>query len=286
VLFTCLFVLPGDPVGAIGGGHAQEPAVRRALEHRYHLDRSLPYQYATYAAGVARGDLGESFRLRRPVSAVMRDKMGRTAELALAAIALEIVIGILAGTVAAVAHRSFVDVLVAVSTTLVFGIPLFVIGLLLQETFAVRIHLLPLAGTFGPRSLVLPALTLAAVDAALVARLVRAALLEALRSDYIRTAVAKGLTRRRVLVRHALRNSLIPVVTYLGIAFGTLLGGALVVEVVFSWDGVGNALVTAIAARDNPVVLGIATYAVVAFALVSLAVDVAYVYLDPRTRLQ
>jgi oligopeptide transport system permease protein len=286
LLFACLFVLPGDPVGNLAGSaRARDPVVRQALEQRYHLDAPLPEQYVRYVGQLARGDLGESFRLRRPVRDILGEKVVNTAKLAVVAILLEAVIGVGAGVIAATSHRRFWDAFVTATTTMAYGLPIFVLALLLQETFAVRLGLLPLSGSGGGwRSYVLPAVTLAAVDAAVLTRLVRNSLLEVVGADFMRTAAAKGLSARQALLRHGLRNSLIPVVTYLGIAFGALLGGTVVVEVIFDWDGIGSALVTAVGAQDNPVVLGISTVAVGAFVVVNLVVDVLYGWLDPRVR--
>ena len=288
ILFTALFVLPGDPVGSLAGSErARDPVVVKELRHRYYLDRPLPVQYVHYVTGLAHGDLGESFRLQRPVNQVLGEKLMNTIKLAVAAILLEILMGITAGVISAVTRYSFWDVFVTLTTTVAVGFPTFVIGLIFQQAFALKVHWFPLSGHRAGllRSIFLPALTLASVDAAIMARLMRGTMLEVLRADYIRTAMAKGLSRRTVVLKHALRNSVIPVVTYIGIGFGTLLGGAIVTEVIFNWDGVGQALVTAIGARDNPIVLGAVTYAVAAFVVINLLVDISYAYLDPRIRL-
>lgn len=289
VLFAALFVLPGDPVASIGGGdRTRDPAVAATLRERYSLDEPLPVQYVRYVGRLVRGDMGESFRERRPVSSVLKDRFKRTAQLAAAALVLEAIIGLSAGIISAVLRYSAWDLGTTLITTLAIGFPTFVIGLVLQQVFAFELHWFPLSGVQGSvlRSVFLPALTLAAVDAALVARLMRGTMLEVLRADYIRTATAKGLSKKVVVLKHALRNSIIPVVTYLGIAFGTLLGGALITEVIFNWNGIGNALVTAIQTQDNPVVLGVATWGVAAFVVVNLVVDILYGFLDPRIRLQ
>ena len=287
VLFACLFVLPGDPVGSLGGERARDPVVRRVLRERYNLDDPLPVQYVKYVGNLAQGDLGESFRLRRPVNDILKEKVVNTLKLAVAAILFEIAIGLAAGVIAAVFRYSFWDVLVTLTTTLAIGFPTFVIGLVFQDIFAFRLRWFPLFGQEGGlKAYVLPALTLAAVDAAVVARLMRGTLLEVLRADYIRTAFAKGLSKRTVVLKHALRNSIIPVVTYLGITFGTLMGGALITESIFNWDGIGSALITAITAQDNPIVIAIVTYGVAVFVVVNLIVDITYAYLDPRIRLE
>lgn len=287
VLFVCLFVVPGDPVKtAAGEGRQLDPETYALLAHRFHLDEPLPTQYVRYVGRLAHGDFGESYVYRRSVNDIFGEKIGNTAKLACAAIALQIAIGLTAGIIAAVFRYSFLDVFVTVSTTLAIGVPTFVVGLALQGVFALKLHWLPLQGQqAGATSIILPAFTLAAVDAALVSRLMRGTMLEVMRADYVRTAFAKGLSKRTVILKHALRNSIIPVLTYLGIAFGTLLGGALITEAIFNWDGIGLALVNAIQTQDNPIVLGVVSYSVVAFVLVNLIVDVSYAYLDPRIRL-
>ncbi|HEX2046307.1 MAG TPA: ABC transporter permease [Acidimicrobiales bacterium] len=288
ILFVCLFVVPGDPIATSQGeGRQLDPATRAALERRYGLDKPLPQQYVSYVGRLAQGDLGESYVYRRSVNTILKEKLGNTARLAVAAIALQVAIGILAGIIAAVFRYSFLDVLVTLSTTIAIGVPTFVIGLALQNVFALNLGWLPLQGqAAGGRSIILPALTLAAVDTALVSRLMRGTMSEVLRADYIRTAYAKGLSKRVVILKHALRNSVIPVLTFLGISFGTLLGGALITETVFNWNGIGLALVGAIQSQDNPIVLGVVTYGVGVFVLVNLAVDIAYAFLDPRIRLE
>lgn len=287
ILFVALFILPGDPIGtAAGSERARDPAVRAVLEKRYALDKPLPVQYVRYVSRLVRGDLGESYRQRQPVSRVLRGRFGATAELALAAILLEVIIGLAAGIIAAVFRYSFWDVAVTLTTTLAIGVPTYVGGSILQGIFAQKLGWFPRSGRAGFSSIVLPALTLASVDAALVARLMRGTMLEVLRADYVRTAMAKGLSKRTVILKHVLRNSVIPVVTYLGIAFGTLLGGALITEQIFNWDGIGLALVTAITAQDNPIIIAVVTYGVAAFVIVNLVVDIAYAYLDPRIRLE
>ncbi|MHB8671310.1 MAG: ABC transporter permease [Acidimicrobiales bacterium] len=288
VLFGCLFVVPGDPVGTIsGGGRARDPVVARELSHRYLLDRPLPVQYVHYLDRLAHGDLGTSYRLQRPVRSVIGHKAWNTLRLAGAAVAIEIVVGGALGILAAVSRHSFWDLLIGVSTALVLGLPAFVVGLVLQDLFAVRFHLLPLSGAAqGWRSYVLPSVTLALLDLAVVARLMRGAMVDALSSDFVRAARAHGLRARSVVMGHALRNSIVPVLTYGGIAFGTLLGGALVTETIFDWDGIGNAVVTAVASQDNPVIIGVVTCGVAAFVFVNLAVDLVHAALDPRVRLR
>jgi oligopeptide transport system permease protein len=286
ILFVALFVIPGDPVGSLAGGDkARDPAVIQSLRERYGLDKPLPVQYVNYVGRMVRGDLGEDFVQRRSVNEILGPKLVNTGKLALTAIIIDVALGLFAGFVAAVFRYSFYDVFVTLLTTIAIGFPTFVIGLMLQNAFALKLQLFPLFGTGGLSSLVLPAVTLAIVDAAFVARLMRGTMLEVLRADYVRTATAKGLPRRQVLMRHAARNSIIPVVTYIGISFGTLLGGALITEAIFNWDGIGLALVTAVQQQNNPIIIGVATYGVAVFVIVNLIVDLLYAVLDPRIRL-
>lgn len=288
VLFACLFVVPGDPIATShGAGREIDAETRAGLEKRYHLDRPLPEQYLHYLGRLVRGDMGESYSFRRPVSDMLAEKLGNTVTLGVAALLLQLPLGAVAGVIAAVSRYSFVDVLVTVSTTVAIGTPTVVMGLALQNVFALDLGWLPLQGReAGIEGIVLPALTLAAVDAALVARLMRGSMLDVMGADHIRTATAMGLSTRVVVLKHALRNSIIPVVTYVGVSFGTLLGGALITEAIFNWDGVGLALVNAIQSQDNPVIMGVVTYGVAVFVLVNLAVDVACALLDPRIRLR
>jgi oligopeptide transport system permease protein len=289
ILFASLFVLPGDPIGTAGGERARDPAVRAVLEKRYGLDKPIPEQYARYVGRVFRGDLGESYRLRRPVSEILGRRFGATMQLALAAIVFMVLIGLTAGVIAAIFRYSFWDVAVTVATTLAIGVPTYVGGSILQGLLATKLQWFPRLWQ-GPgtslNELLLPALTLASVDAALVARLMRGTMLEVLRADYVRTAFAKGLSKRTVILKHVMRNSVIPVVTYLGIAFGGLLGGALITENIFNWPGIGLALGNAISTQDNPIIIAVVTYGVGAFVIVNLIVDLTYAYLDPRIRLE
>ncbi|MEV5375358.1 MULTISPECIES: ABC transporter permease [Actinomycetes] len=285
ILFACLFVLPGDPVGSLGGDKARDPAVVEQLRERYGLDKPLAVQYGNYVTNLVKGDLGEDYTQRRQVTEVLGPKLGNTAKLAVAAIIIDVVIGVLAGLVAALFRYSFWDVLVTLLTTFAIGFPSFVIGMVLQSTFSVNLGWFPLISDGSFNSMIMPAFTLAIIDAALVARLMRGTMLEVLRADYVKTAIAKGLPRRTVLLKHVMRNSIIPVVTYIGISFGGLLGGALITEAIFNWDGMGYALVTAIQQGNNPIIVGVVTYGVAVFVVLNLLVDLLYAVLDPRIRL-
>ncbi|MEV4922434.1 ABC transporter permease [Streptomyces roseoverticillatus] len=285
ILFACLFVLPGDPVGSLGGDKARDPAVVEQLRERYGLDKPLAVQYGNYVTNLVKGDLGEDYTQRRQVTEVLGPKLGNTAKLAVAAIIIDVVIGVLAGLVAALFRYSFWDVLVTLLTTFAIGFPSFVIGMVLQSTFSVNLGWFPLISDGSFNSMIMPAFTLAIIDAALVARLMRGTMLEVLRADYVKTAIAKGLPRRTVLLKHVMRNSIIPVVTYIGISFGGLLGGALITEAIFNWDGMGYALVTSIQQGNNPIIVGVVTYGVAVFVVLNLLVDLLYAVLDPRIRL-
>ncbi len=287
ILFACLFIIPGDPVGSIAGSdRARDPAVVKQLRERYGLDKPLIVQYGTYVGRLAQGDMGEDFTQRREVTDILLPKLANTAKLALVAIVFDVVIGAAVGMLAALKRYSLWDTVVTMFTTIVVGFPSFVIGMLLLNLFAVQLKWVPVIGDPGdPVQVILPAVTLAVIDAALVARLMRGTMLEVLRADYVKTAIAKGVPRRQVLLKHVMRNSVIPVVTYIGISFGGLLGGALITESIFNWDGVGLAMATAIQQQNNPVIIGVATWGVGIFVVLNLLVDLMYAMLDPRIRL-
>jgi oligopeptide transport system permease protein len=288
LVFLGLFAL-ADPF-ASSGEKVVPPEVQAALRAKFGMDQSLPMQYLTYLGNIFTGDLGIDFRQRREVSEMLMEKLPNTARLALMAIVIDVIIGVAAGIIAAVKRYSFWDVLVTILTTLAIGIPTFVIGIFLLTNVA-GLGIFPqVPRTFTEqvpwyREVLLPAFTLAIVDAAFIARLMRGSMLEVLRADYIRTARAKGLSERTVIGKHAFRNSIIPVVTYVGISIGVLLGGALITESIFQYDGVGLLLFRSIQNNNQPVIMAIVIYGVMAYVLLSLIVDVLYAYLDPRIRL-
>ncbi len=287
ILFACLFVLPGDPVGSIAGSErARDPAVIQELHKKYGLDKPLVVQYATYVGRLAQGDMGEDYTQRRPVAEILGPKLVNTAKLAVVAIIFDVVIGAAVGALAALKRYSIWDTITTMATTVIVGFPSFVIGMLLLNVFAVQLKWIPVIGDASdPVQVILPGITLAVIDAALVARLMRGTMLEVLRADYVKTAVAKGVPRREILLKHVLRNSVIPVITYIGISFGGLLGGALITESIFNWDGIGLAMATAVQQQNNPVVIGVATWGVAIFVVLNLLVDLLYAMLDPRIRL-
>ena len=290
IVFILVRLVPGDPSLIMLGVEATDEQ-REAFRARLGLDQPLPVQYALYLGRIAQGDLGRSIFYRRDVAALIGETLPATLELALASIVLAVVLAIPLGVVAAIKRGGILDWL---STMLAVGgaaIPSFWLGLMMILFFAVWFGWLPASGREGPpwtleglRHLVLPALTLGLALMASTTRLTRAAMLEVLNDDYIRTARAKGLPGRVVMVRHALVNALIPVVTNIGLQMGGLLGGALLIETVFAWPGLGRLGVDALLRRDFPLIQGVVVGTVAAFALVNLIIDLLYGVLDPRVR--
>ncbi|MFC4853192.1 ABC transporter permease [Actinophytocola glycyrrhizae] len=288
LLFIGLFVL-GDPF-ASSGDKVVPPGTQEILREKFGMDQSLPMQYLTYLGNLVTGDLGIDLNQRRPVADMIGAALPNTARLALVAIVIDIIIGVVAGIIAAVWRYSFWDVLVTILTTLTIGVPTFVIGVWLRQTVTGEFIFPQVPRPFTDMApwyteVLLPALTLAIVDAAFIARLMRGSMLEVLRMDYIRTARAKGLGERTVIMKHAFRNSIIPVVTYVGISIGILLGGAIITETLFQYNGVGYLLYRSILQNNNPVIMAIVTFAVLIYVLLSMIVDILYAYLDPRIRL-
>ena len=283
VVFLAIRLIPGDPALIFAGDRATQEDIER-LHRQLGLDRSLALQYGIFVTRLGRGDLGQSIRTGRPVALEIRDRFGRSLELALAAIAITVVIGVPAGIVAAVRRGTGWDRASLLLSLAGVIAPAFVLGVLLQLLFAVRLGLLPTAGTGTPWHLLLPALTLGAFPIANVARLTRANMLDVLGEDYVRTARAKGLAERAVVWRHALRNALIPTVTVVGLQFGYMLGGAVLVEVVFAWPGLGRYVIQSIATRDYPAVQGVVLVIAAGYVLINVLVDLTYALLDPRVR--
>ncbi|CAN5450859.1 MAG: ABC transporter permease [Acidimicrobiia bacterium] len=284
LIFALVFVMPGDPIRALAGERAMPASVLQALTAEYNLDKPLWQQYGLYITGVFQGDFGTDFR-GRPVSDLITQRLPITARLALVAFLFEMVIGLAAGIVAGVRKQKFFDTLVLFSTLIVISIPIFVLGFLAQLLVGVRFGLLPIAGiSQGWVSYILPGLVLGSVSLAYVARLTRTSLVENLRADYVRTARAKGLAPRRVIGIHALRNSLIPVVTFLAVDLGALMGGAIITETIFNIPGLGRAVFEGVQSQEGTVVVGITTFLVVVYMVSSLLVDLLYSVLDPRIR--
>jgi peptide/nickel transport system permease protein/oligopeptide transport system permease protein len=284
LIFAMVFALPGDPIRALGGDRPISEAVQAQLRDEYNLDDPLMVQYGKYVAGLAQGDLGTDFS-GRPVADILETTVPITVKLALVALAFEAVFGLIAGVLAGIRQKSFFDSLVLVTTTLIVSIPIFVLGFLAQYVLGLRLGIFPIAGIAnGFEGYLLPGFVLASLSLAYVARLTRTSLVENLRNDYVRTAKAKGLKPGTVIGKHTLRNSLIPVVTFLGADLGALMSGAVVTEGIFNIPGLGRAVFQAIQSQEGNVVVGIVTLFVFVYIVFNLLVDVMYAALDPRIR--
>jgi peptide/nickel transport system permease protein/oligopeptide transport system permease protein len=283
VVFVLLRLMPGDPAEVLAGQDAS-PELVRDIRNRLGLDRPITTQYGLYLANVLQGDLGRSIRSKQPVAEEIASRLPATLVLGGTAIGLAFALGLGLGMTAAVWEGRAPDVLLLLFALLGVSAPVFWIGLVFVLVFAVHLGWLPVGGSDGWESLVLPAMTLMPNSLAVFARLSRSTLLEVLGEDFIRTAMAKGLRRSRVLWRHALRNALIPPVTIAGLEFGRLLGGVIAVEIIFAWPGAGKALVDAIATRDFPMVQGLVLTFAALFALLNLLVDLLNGAIDPRIR--
>ena len=286
--FLATTAIPADPAKALLGAHATEDSIARVRAH-YCLDRGIVQQYGCWIDRAVHGDLGESYRSKRAVGAIIADRIWPTAQLALAAIVLQLAIGVPLGVVAATRRGRWPDHGITLLGLLAQSAPPFFVGSLLLYLFAYRWGWFPISG-YGAAGwdrlahLVLPASTLAGVGVAYYARVVRAELIEVLRADYVRTARAKGLGERAVVGRHALRNTLGPLITLVGLDLGILLGGAAVIEVIFAWPGLGREVLQATLEVDIPLILGVVLVSALAIAVANLLVDLAYLWLDPRLR--
>jgi len=284
LIFIMVWAIPGDPIAALAGDRYMPDAVREQIRDRYNLDDPLVVQYGKYMGGVFQGDFGDDFR-GRPVTELFGQRLPITVRLAVLAFGFELVIGIAAGILAGVRKGGFMDNLVLVSTLVVIAIPIFVLGFLAQLVLGVRFTWFPVSGIQqGWYSYLLPAMVLGSVSLAYIARLTRANLVENLRADYVRTATAKGLGRHRVVGIHTLRNSLIPVVTFLAVDLGALMGGAIITETIFNIPGIGRAVFEGVQRQEGTVVVGIVTFLVVVYMAANLLVDLLYAVLDPRIR--
>ncbi|MDW3177168.1 MAG: ABC transporter permease [Acidimicrobiia bacterium] len=297
LIFAGVFSLAGDPIRALSGDRPIPASAVAELRDEYDLDDPLLVQYGKYMgilvdddtgerSGLLTGDFGVTLaRSPQPVRDVMADKIPVSARLAVFAFAIEAVIGIFAGVLAALRKDSFIDTLVKVSTVLAISVPIFVLGLVAQYAFGVELGILPVAGLQeGFRSYIMPAFILATTSLAYIARLTRTSVVENNRADYVRTAKAKGLSPSRVVGIHTLRNSLIPVVTFLAVDLGTLMGGAIITETIFNIPGVGREVFEAVTRQDGALVVGIVTFLIVIYMIANLLVDFLYAVLDPRIR--
>ena len=287
--FAMVMAIPADPARALLGPHATEETLARVRAH-YCLDGGFVEQYGCFVARVARGDLGESFRTKRRVADVIASRIWPTTQLALAAIALQLLIALPLGIWAAVRRNRWPDTATGVVTLIGQSAPTFFIATLLVYAVSYRLGWFPIAGYgsgFWDRlhHLVLPAFTLAAVGVAYYARVTRSEMIEILGQDYIRTARAKGVRERDVVLRHGLRNALGPVITLVGLDLGILMGGAVVTETVFAWPGLGREVLGAIFEVDIPLILGVTLVTAVAIVIANLLVDLVYAWIDPRVRL-
>ncbi|HWP77959.1 MAG TPA: nickel ABC transporter permease [Methylomirabilota bacterium] len=284
-VFSMLFLVPGDPVKIMLAEFVTTPDQIAQMRAQLHLDEPVLKQYGRFVTNALRGDLGVSIRSRRPVAAEITENIGSTGQLALASMLVAIGLGVPLGLLAALGRNSWLDVVAMVVALLGVAMPSFWLGFLLIFVFSLHLGWLPATGGGDLPHLVMPAVALGMIAAAIIARLTRSSMLEVLGQDYVRTARAKGLGRASVIVRHALRNALIPVVTVFGLQFGNLLAGAVIVETVFSRPGLGRLIVGGILAKDFPLVQGTVLFVAAAYVLINVVVDVAYAYVDPRIRI-
>ncbi len=289
--FLLIHLVPGDAAVVMLGNEAT-PAQLETLRTQLGLDRSLPEQFVLWLGQALRGNLGESFFLGRPVTRALLERLPATMQLAVLSLVFSLLIGIPAGLIAAVRQNTWWDQLVMATAIGGISIPSFWLGLALILVFSVQLGWLPSGGytplwedvVQGLRTLILPAVSLGSMQAALIARMTRSSMLEVLRQDYVRTAKAKGVQDWWVIVKHALKNAMIPVITTIGTAFGVLLGGAVVVEIVFTYPGLGRLVVLAVQRRDYPLVQGALLLTSVIYVVVNLAVDLLYGVFDPRIK--
>jgi len=311
IVFLFLRMIPGDPALALAGEHASEENVERIREE-FGLNKPLHEQYFTYVGKVLRGDLGRSILSRRPISEELKTRFPATIELSICALIVALVVGLPAGIISATKRNSIFDNIAMVGSLLGISMPIFWLGLMLNWFFAVQLGWLPsvtrldsgielqritnlliidsiLTGNAeallnAVQHLILPAVALGTIPMAIIARMTRSAMLEVLEQDYVRTARAKGLRERAVIIRHALGNALLPVITIVGLQVGVLLSGAVLTETIFAWPGIGRWLYLSILSRDYPIVQGMALFITILFLIVNLLVDISYAMVDPRIR--
>jgi peptide/nickel transport system permease protein len=283
VTMLTLDLIPGDPVALMLGDNAR-PAQVAALRERLGLDLPFFVRYVRYLGQVVQGDLGRSILSNKPVIDEIAAVWSNTMQLTVAAMILAVLAGVTTGVFSAVRPGGVIDAVMRVLALVGLSMPVFWLGLVLLYIFAYYFRLFPVGGVGSWRNLVLPAITLAAPSTAIVSRMTRSTMLEIMREDYVRTAWAKGLRARLVIVRHVLRNALIPIVTVIGLQFGQLMGGSVLTETVFAWPGLGRLIVLAIFARDYILLQGSVLVFALSFVIINLVVDFSYAYIDPRTR--
>jgi len=283
-IFLMLRIIPGDPAQIFAGENATAEDVER-VRRQLNLDKPLVQQYGMYLADLARGDLGTSMRSNTPVLEEIGARLPSTISLAVLAMVIAVVIGVPAGVLAALKRHSLFDTIASTGTLIGVAMPVYWLGLMLIVVFAVKLNWLPAAGSQdGLKSMILPAITLASFSMALITRMTRASVLEVMTQEYITTARAKGQRERMVIYRHMLRNALIPVVTVVGLQFGSLLGGSILTETIFAWPGIGRLLTQSLLSRDYPIVQGIILIFAALFILVNYSVDLLYAVIDPRIK--
>ena len=283
-VFSMLFLVPGDPVKMMLAEFVTTPDQIEQMRAQLHLDEPILKQYGRFVGNALRGDLGTSIRSRRAVSTEIGENVGSTAQLALASMAVAVAIGVPLGLMAALLRNSWFDAGSMIVALLGVSMPSFWLGLLMIVAFSLHLGWFPATGGGDLWHLVLPSVTLGMIASAIIARLTRSSMLEVLGQDYVRTARAKGLAWWGVVVRHALKNALIPVITIFGLQFGNLLAGAVIVETVFSRPGLGRLIVGGILAKDFPLVQGTVLFVATAYVLINVLVDIAYAFVDPRIR--
>jgi ABC-type dipeptide/oligopeptide/nickel transport systems, permease components len=283
VVFLFVHMLPGDPARLAAGPDADQATVE-LVRKELGLDLPLPQQFVRYFTHMLQGDLGISLRSKRPVSTEIADRFMPTLWLTIASMAWSVVFGMVIGVVSAVWRNKWPDRLGMTLAVSGISFPAFALGMLLMQIFSVNLGWLPTVGAASWKHYLLPSITLGAAVAAVMARFTRASFVEVIQEDFVRTARAKGLSEHVVVVKHALRNALIPVVTMMGLQFGFLLGGSIVVETVFSWPGLGRLLVDAVTQRDYPVIQGLVLLFSLEFILINLIVDVLYGVINPSIR--
>lgn len=283
LVFLMRALVPGDPIEIMFLGQIPpDPDTVAEIRRELGLDVALPVQYVNYLAGAVRGDLGKSIRTRRPVWTEIRERYPNTLLLTLASLVIALVVGVVAGVLAAVYKDTLLDTLTMIVALFGLSMPAFWFGLLMIGFFGVQLRWFPVMGSGSWKHLVMPAVTLGLIASTVQARVTRSSMLEVLNSDHVRTARAKGLPEGVIVVRHALKNALIPTITVLGLQVGGLLGGAFIIETVFAWHGIGELAVQAITQRDFPLIQGIIAVVAVTYVVVNLLVDIAYRWLDPR----
>ncbi|WP_010278202.1 nickel ABC transporter permease [Paenibacillus senegalensis] len=279
--FSLIHLIPGDPVRLMLGEQVTQEQVEQMREE-LGLNRPVPHQYIDYMAGVIQGDFGTSLKSDRPVLQEIMERFPATIKLAVSGIAIAIVLGVAMGVLAAKYKDTFIDTAFKFLTSLGVSLPSFWLGILMIMFFAVYLKWFPIAGGTGLDDLVLPALTLGILVSATIARMTRSGMVEVMSNEYIRTARAKGLSETTVLFKHAFRNVMIPIVTFIGLQAASLMGGAVIIEKVFSWSGIGTLAINAISQRDFPMLQGVVLFMGIVYVVINIIVDIVYSVIDPR----